>query len=343
MLTNISLIYLIGILLYQSSILQVKYIIYFASFLILKNSFFLKYSLNQIFLLMFFLMISLINKNLKLFFLILFVFEMKKIEISSVIKMIKQYFTYGILLFIFIILMAKFEIIDPKYYIASSIKIRNGLGFKNPNTAGVYYFILISHYYFFKWNYLKYYDYILILIGEFFLYNYTFSRTGLIVCVFQLMTIITLKNNIKIKNIKKYYFITPFLFYILNIFITFFYTETLNKFMTGRPFTWKMNLLNQKNLLNVFFGSFGEKIIFPLDNSLLNIQFYFGMFSVFIFLYLFCIGLKKMENEYSERSFIIFLSYLVYSLSESMLISPNFGIIQILIMSRALKKVGVKK
>lgn len=343
MLTNISLIYLIGILLYQSSILQVKYIIYFASFLILKNSAFFKYSLGKIFLLIFFLMISLINKNIKLFFLILFVFQMEKIEISTIIKFIKQYFIYGMLLFIFIVLMAKFKIIDPKYYIASSTKIRNGLGFKNPNTAGVYYFILVSHYYFFKWNYLKYYDYILVLIGELFLYNYTSSRTGLIVCVFQLMTIIILKNNIKVKNIKKYYFITPFLFYILNIFITFFYTEDLNKIMTNRPFTWKMNLLSQTNLLNIFFGSFGKKIIFPLDNSLLNIQFYFGIFSVFIFLYLFCKGLKSMENKYIERVFIIFLSYLVYSLSESMLISPNFGIIQILIMSRALKKVGVKK
>ena len=332
----IFLFFLINILLYQTSILETRIISYIASLLLVINALFFKYTLFEILCLIFFFIISLFNKNPKFFLTVLLVFNISRINVEEIQKFIKEYWYFGIIIFLTIIFSARLNIIDTKYFIYSAEVTRNGLGFTNPNTVGIYYFILVSHYYFYKWEKLKFYEILLIFIGYYYIWIYALSRTNLIIGLLQTITILILK---KIKILKNSYKFFPIIFYILSLLISFFHTKRLNEFMTFRPIIWKWNLEDNFNFPNFFFGSLGKQVTYSMDNGLLSIQYYYGIFALLFILLLLYKGFENIEEKYSKKCGILFLSYLMYSLSEDMLISPNFGILQIYIMSRAFIKI----
>lgn len=332
---DIGILYFINILLFQLDLLKYSSGLYIISILlIIKRIKILKFSNLEILLYIFTFIIFIISKNPKLLLIITLAGCIKAVDQKKILIFVEKFWKIGVILLIGIIILNVLEMIDPKYLVYSSGKIRSGLGFKNPNMPSLYYFILVSHYYFYKWENLKIRNYIFIMIGYFIIYKYTLSRTGAIIAVFQLLSILILKNKIKIKKLFCY---VPYIFFVLSFIIAFFYNPTLNKFMTTRPFTWKMNILDNSNILNILFGSFGIRAQYALDNGILSNYYYFGIIATILFLYLFSKGLMRLEKKIFERTFILFLSYLLYSLSEDMLITVNTGLIQMIIISRALR------
>ena len=333
--------YLLNILLYHTQIINNKFVLYLITIITLINSLFYSYSKKEMLLLIIFFLDSFISKDFKLFILILIAINMKEIDSVKIENYIKKYFYIGCTIFCSIVFLARINIIDTKYFIYSATVIRNGLGFSNPNTIGIYYFFIVSHYYFYKWEKLKFYNLFFVLLGYIYRYIYAISRTNLIIGIFQTVTILILRKKMIYKKFNKIFYLFPSCFYFLSIFITFFYTEKLNKFMTYRPITWKLNLIdNYNNITNFIFGSLGNEANYSLDNGFLSIQYYFGIIMLVMIIILLTKGLKNIEKKYKPRTYILFISYLVYALSEDMLFSPNFGIITLYILSRSFNKKG---
>lgn len=330
---------LVNILMYQADILKNFYLLNIGILNILILALRSKYSKKEIVLLEISLIISILGRNLKYFLFILIVILMSKISEKKIEKLIKIYYILGFFLLIMIVSLARLDIIDTKYFIYSATKIRNGLGFKNPNTPGIYYFLILTHYYFYNWEKLKKRDYVFGFLGYIYLYKFAMSRTTFIIGIFQLATIIFFKNKKKIKKNIKVIQLIPMFTFILTYLIAFFHNEKLNKLMTTRPITWKKNILENSNFINFLFGDFGEKNKYPLDNGLLAIQIDFGVIAIVIVIIILILGLKKVPTKYKERVNILILSYFLYSLSETMLISPNFGILIIYISSFCFKKI----
>lgn len=334
------LLFLINILLYQSNIIKSLYFYIVLIFFFCIKLFFMKYNKFEIFILFLFFLISIISRNPKLLLIFIAMIYLKKINIESVSK---KYFYLGILIFLLIVFLAKIDVIDTKNFVYSSTKIRNGLGFKNPNTPGIYYFILVSHFYFFKWEYLRIKHSILIFAGYLILYMQAMSRSNILVGLLQIFIVCFWKNRLSIERMKKYYFLIPVIGYIFSVLIMIVQPVILNKLMSSRPLTWRLNFLEKLNFINILFGNLGREISHPLDNGFLSMQFHFGLFAVLIVLYFLSIGLKKMDDKYIERSFLLLVPYIIYSLSEDMLIGLNFGLIPIFIMSRVFLYKNVSK
>lgn len=334
----INILYFIGILLYQSEFIKSLSFIYLSCCFLCLNFFRYKYRVEDLLLIILVLILSLVNKNIKLVLLILLVLFFKKKKMEDILRWVKHFTIIGGILFFLILVLGKLELIDPKYYNYSATVIRNGLGFRNPNMPALYFFILVSHYLYYKWEKISRLDYIFIICGNIFIYHYAMSRTGIIVGVFQLLSIFLLKNRLKIKIMRRYFSKLPYCFFILTLAISFFYNEKINSILSARPYYWKRSILENTGILNVLFGGFGKKINYPLDNGYLGIYYYYGIISLMIFLYLLSNGIKKIEEEYLERSSVMLLNYLIYALSEDILITISTGILMICIMSRGLKR-----
>lgn len=193
-------------------------------------------------------------------------------------------------------------------------KIREYLGFSNPNSA-LSYFASIQLYYYYSYKKTKNKIVTLIIfLIIIYLYKKTDSRTGLIISILLNFRSI-LNSKLIIKIIPK----ALFLYYTLIslCFIYFFDNNYLNKILSNRPLTYYEQL---KNGVKILFGQ-GKIEGIPLDNIyiLLLSQ---GILFLLLFNVLYYLYIKRLKKEKKINELWIILVVLLAGIFESWPLNP---------------------
>lgn len=315
---------------------------YLSLFSIICQIIFVKYTEYEILLMLFTFMItfySIIIGEKKVLFILLGLFMSKDIKIRAILKM---YFLCGITMFFAHIVLYKIGIIQDininfiRKFNDFTVYERHSLGFKNPNHAGYFFFILITLF-FILIKQVRIIYFILAFLLNQFMYTTIYSLTSyLIVNLFLFMTFC-----VKYMHVYKYLIfkiltcsVACFCFiisYIISYFYSYHYEvlEKLNLILSGRIELsnlfldkYKVNLFGQRLLYNSDETDFINYAV--LDNSYIKILLQFGLIPTILFLLcnFFLIKLMLQKKLYIESISICCMS--IYCMSESFIF--NFHI-----------------
>lgn len=225
------------------------------------------------------------------------------------------------------------NILKYKIYGYEGIQIRQSLGFGNPNTSGIIFWLIRCSFYYLNYYKIKFHHFIILGILVFILYLQTYSRTSFLIFCFEVMLFYIMKYKYKI--LKKIIIVIP-LIHVLGTFLLsiFFYDTKLNDLLSGR-LSYSHIFLKNVNLQNFFFGN-KENFYLALDNAWIALLQNYGMLVLLSMLILMILGIKNMlkfESKIESKKIIfLFLICLCYSTSEAVLFSPYYSfIIMILI------------
>lgn len=322
-----------------------KYVLYLCIILITILTFIslfkIKYSKKSFFLLMIFLLLSVIFmiENFSVNFLFIIYLALLFYKEKDYKTLAKYFFISLIICFIGTIILYIFGLIpDHIIYrrVDGVIKKRISLGFIHPNSVFLYYLgIVLSYYYAFSPKSKKFI--FIVIVSSYILYTLTLSRTGLLCIVVFLIMHLIKKEGKFIKKIIPHVFL---LFTITTLILIALFNnygfDSLNELFSGRLYYYYYYI--QKDLL---FQPFGSSLIahYTIDNYYLVIFLYTGYIGYLIFLLINYISFKELKNDLNF-SIVVFI-FLLYGIFESNTIvsSVNFTlVIQFLVFLKVITK-----
>ena len=203
---------------------------------------------------------------------------------------------------------------------------RYALGFSHPNSLHLSLFILVNLYIYVRYKRINILDYLFLSAVNLFIYQYSLSRTGVVVVFLQLIFLLISKikiNIIKSMMIKSCKYIFGFMF--LTSFICA-YLYGKSSFVTGLDVLFNGRLkFSNYYITNYGFTLLGNNIIGDanalFDNGYLYLYIQFGLLGVILISRLIFLACKYTEKTNDLCKAIIINGYLIYIFTESF--SPN--------------------
>lgn len=254
----------------------------------------------------------------------------------------KYYFMNFILislLLIMVIILSKYGIIEDVVLNHTGIQTRKSLGFHNPNTAGIIFLLVRCAFYYLNYYKIKVYHFIIIGIFVVGLYLETYSRTTLLAFFFEILLFYIMKY--KYDLIKKTIVMIPSICVIFTFLLSIYCSNSLlNKILSNRLF-YSHLFLKSVSLKNFLFGD-KNPFYLPLDNACVDLLHDYGVIVLIIILFLLTLGIKKillLESESEGKKILfLFLVYLFYSISETVLFSPYYSFATMILINYSLLK-----
>lgn len=249
---------------------------------------------------------------------------MKNVEVNDVFK--KMYYV-RLLTFVAVITLSLAGIIENEkisMWRSGRISERYSLGFGHPNTLHLTFFILVALYMYNKYEKLKILDYSIIIVLNLTLYQFSVSRTGMIVTM--LLVVFFLIS--KIKGVNKIIIKLPIIIFIILLIFSFAtgllygkvrIMDKLNDILNGRVAyshyylqTYGFSLFgsNTKNDTNALF-----------DNGYLYMYVQFGIIGLAYLSILYLKIFKKIMKTLDVKKAVLSICFLIYIFTESF--SPN--------------------
>lgn len=320
---------------------KILFLLFYLAFLFKETNIFFKIDQNKKYLLafLFSILLFIVFKRMYLSILIIIAIGLKK-------KMFSLYFLQNIILLsiisIIIILCSKLNLIENKTFIYGiygyeGFQKRQSLGFNNPNTIGIIFFVIRSGYYYLKFNKLKYYNFIILGILNYILYTLTYSRTMIVVFICEVLIFYILKYKYNI--IKKIMKLGPFFHFIGTLIAIFVFNDSIFDKVLSKRLSYSYDFFCNTSFINLLFGN-KEKFYLPLDNSYVNLIHDYGLIISLIIVFLLTKGIKNLllneNDEECKRIIYIFLIYLTYSVSEAILFNIYYSFITIILLGYSL-------
>lgn len=259
---------------------------------------------------------------------------MKNVEVNDVFK--KMYYV-RLLTFVAVITLSLAGIIENEkisMWRSGGISERYSLGFGHPNTLHLTFFILVALYMYNKYEKLKILDYSIIIVLNLTLYQFSVSRTGMIVTM--LLVVFFLIS--KIKGVNKIIIKLPIIIFIILLIFSFAtgllygkvrIMDKLNDILNGRVAyshyylqTYGFSLFgsNTKNDTNALF-----------DNGYLYMYVQFGIIGLAYLSILYLKIFKKIMKTLDVKKAVLSICFLIYIFTESF--SPNIFMNIILLLA----------
>lgn len=314
-LSNDSSVYLL-LLLFGIFVLAVKYI--FTNYT--------KQHLNKILVLLSIGLLSFIfTRKPTLMLTCLCLSAMKGVDIE---RLFKGTYYIRLVTFISIVLLSFVGIIENtsiQMWRGGALDIRYSLGFGHPNSLHLAFFILASVFMYVKYFEMNIIKYGIILLSNYFIFQYSGSRTGF-GCVL-LLVFIMLLSHLSIYSVRKFLCVIPKYILLFMVILSFVlallygkvgFINALNTALNGR--------LSYSNyfITNYGFTFFGNSIVNEtnlFDNGYLFLYIQFGIVGLILiigFLFKIC---KDIEKTMDVRKAALIIVYLIYIFTESF--SPN--------------------
>lgn len=256
-------------------------------------------------------------------------------------KIVEIYFYSNLFYFITIIVLWNLGIKQ-----TVDIHYAKELGFGNPNTAFISFFMIWLSYLYIKYDSIKIIDIILLITTPIIMYNITHSRTGFMTIIATLIMIILVKccKKLKIKYIDKIFkfalTFTPIVITTITLIITYIFGEhaKLNTILSSRPFCWQLYLKHTEKPLNLIgydnnmrWTLFSHDV--PMDSGYIAGMYMNGLivFTIIIFLYMLLI--HKLIKSNKIKVVVMIISLLIYSFAESIMLDISTNITLILLAS----------
>lgn len=260
-------------------------------------------------------------------------------------KIMKCYFFINISYFLAMIILADKNIIEISY-----IGVRSDLGFKNPNTAFISFFMVWSSFLYLtlkskevknnksQFKLFRGIDSLILAIMPLAVYFETKTRTGLLTIVLIAIFILLIKlmknRNISLKILEY----IPQLFSVVSIMLALVFGNNwrLNRLLSDRPKYWDMYLTHWKSGLNLFGYDnnirdyvFADRI--PLDSGYIYMLYTGGIILFIILITVMSLSIRQIIKENKIAELVFIMSILIYSFAESILfdISTNPSLILI--------------
>lgn len=262
------------------------------------------------------------------------------IKYHNINKTIKIYFITNLLFFIVIIILNKANL-KPSLI----IKTYDDLGFGNPNTAYISFYLIWLSYLYLRFNKTNYIEKILLITTPIIMYSITHSRTGLVTILFTIAFSLFLKYINFEDDSKKNKFILiilssiPIIITIISLVIGYKFNENtlLNNVLSTRPLCWNrylkhpdkpLNLIGYDN--NIRHTLMGGAI--PLDSGYISNIYINGViiYALFIILYSYTIYLTYKNKK--KKNLVLIMSILMYSFAESITLDLSTNISLILLI-----------
>ena len=277
------------------------------------------------------------SRNTMILFTAIAIFGMKNTDVDRIIKLAFFSKTFSFLVLQLAVILGIIENRTLEFWRNDELLIRYCMGYSHPNEAHLNLtIIIILAVYLFgqKFNFLHY-----IFLGalNIFYCQFTYSRTGLLICFIILAINLVCKNK-KCKNIfikfSRYSYV---FFFMITLVISFMYDkmsiiQTLDRILTGR-------IQYNYHLLHSGFPSlFGEKISSDLaliDNGYLSLLYQGGVLAFLWYSY-FIIRTQMMIKDY-KKAFLMF-SFLLYGMTESFMPSVSINISLLLLAEYIFRK-----
>lgn len=283
--------------------------------------------------------------------LILLSISIKNIDDEYVVK---NYLIMNAIFLIIVVLIGNYlpdmiKISEVHYRLKDGIYIeRNCFGLHNPNLAFLFSIGIYAAYIFLRFDKYNLTDRIILLLGTFFIYKVTLSRTGFITMLAGLV-FVEIVTRIDLKKYRSVAFLIKSLPIILwggsvAIGVLFSKNEFMNVLLASRPKYWNMYLIQEGNFLNLFGNSYSleMKLQNPLDNSYVYLTVMLGILSVVFFMILLYKGLDILIKQNASKYVAVVVMLLVYTFAENILFEAGFNftiilLIKCIILDNALK------
>lgn len=251
---------------------------------------------------------------------------MKNIDID---KLFKGMFNIRAITFIGIVTLSLLGIIENQsieMWRSGGFDVRYSLGFGHPNTLHLSLFILVSLYFYVRYERLNVLDYLLVSIVNLFIYSYSLSRTGCVVVFIVLILMVI--SKIRICSIRKLIIKSPKYIFLLLCIISFLFAYLYGKsaLVTALdiPFNGRLRYSNYY-ILNYGLTLFGNNITGDInalfDNGYLYLYIQFGLLGLILISNLILLACKYAEKTNNVCQSVIIISYLIYIFTESF--TPN--------------------
>lgn len=273
-------------------------------------------------------------------------------------KIMKCYFLVSISYFLTMIILGDKGLIAIDY-----MGIRSDLGFKNPNTAFISFFMVWSSFlylclkskeyndsdkkldnYELKLDLCKGLGTAVLFIFPLIVYSETKTRTGLLTVILIFMFIIMIKFLEKKSISLKFLEYIPQLFTLLSVGLAFLLGNNwvINKFLSDRPKYWDMYLTHWKYGLNLQGHDnnirdivFSERL--PLDSGYVFGLYVGGVIIFIIFIKMISLSIRQLVKEEKIAEIVFMVSILIYSFAETILLDVNTNPALILIFYYSFK------
>lgn len=283
-----------------------------------------------------------ISKNNDLIILYFLIIISQFIEYKKIIKAdfyFRTFFIIIVMLLYFLGVTNKFDILT---IYNGKMFLRHSMGFTHPNIFGINLFIVCSDWIYLRYNKIKPFDYILLLIVSATIFLLTHSRTScLCIILITLMTFINKKTNFKFINNNKFKKIIM----LLPIAILIFYFVMISLIRTSNSVSDIFNKvlsdrigLADRAIKKYGITPFGSEIpqydvykksrgIIFIDNSYFTFLLNFGVVDL---IELLIIIYEIIKKGYKNKNFFVISElfvFLIYGLSENILVSYYYNII----------------
>lgn len=267
-------------------------------------------------------------------------------------KIVKYFFWTNLILFPLIPLLAYMDVLPQStplhYKLVDGVSVlRKDWGFGNPNAPFFYMMPVYISYIFLRFEKYNILDRLLLLGSSLLIYYTTYSRTGLITIMITLILVeifrkVSLEKNIVQKSIV----FIPYLFFILSFILGFYFSnnEVINKILTGRPLCWNAYIAQYGDPFTIFGNKYSSEMRnnYPLDNSYIYIQAYFGVIVWIIIAFTISKGLNICVKENNKKIILISIMIMLFSFTENMMFDAASNIPFILLIKSIYNKKQLK-
>lgn len=342
----------------------IKKIIKFTMYTLLsfKIIFYSRYTIREILLLIIvipcFFISYICSKRYNLFIGMILIIASKNVDLQKIIKFDIK---YRILIVSLIIILCLIGIIENYILIRyENMQLRYGMGFIHPNTLAGLIMVICLEWIYIRYNNIKIYDYLGIIVIMFIVYKITDSRSSIIVIIMALILTIYFKKyhkKFEKRNIMKLLFSSIIFFLMLGSVILCINYNIHNEFMLN------LNKLfsGRINQGNIFINNYGFSIIGQsvetvsyraalnknikaaiLDNAYINMGIIYGIIPLFLFLLSYSLLIKKAIKERIYPILVMLITFALYGVMETYLFNIIYNLFLIFI-SYVLYKDSYKK
>lgn len=268
----------------------------------------------------------LITKKPTLLITVLCIIGGKNIIIEDVFK---KMFNIRCITFFSVVILAFLGLIENtqiQMWRNGGMDTRYGLGFGHPNTLHLSLFILVSLYIYNRYEKLNIFEYIAMIFLNFFIYNFSLSRTGMLVTL--VLIILCAISKLKIKRLKNIIINAPLILFITLLLFSIItgllygkvdFINDLDKFLNGRI------AYSNYYLQTYGFSLFGSDIRNDknalFDNGYLYMYIQFGIIGLIYLTTLFLKIFKDIKKKCNVKRAILVIAFLICIFTESF--SPN--------------------
>ena len=265
-------------------------------------------------------LIWLSSKNVAILLTVISITSLKNIDLYKLLKL--SFWIRASMFLIRFVLATQGYIEIQQYYRYESNaiqKIRYALGYGHPNTAHYMLFVVFTLFILVFYDKSKLYHYVIMMICNIYVYLYTNSRTGLVLCSLLIVLSFLVKHNKIITKItsaisKKFYiFASSISLIICYLFARVPYLRSLST-LSSRFLTASIVMENKE--LNLF----GAPNIVT-DFGYINILYENGLILFVIFIFVNTKMIKHFIEKKKYNMVIVFLCYGIYTLSEAYSVS----------------------